>query len=208
MSTIIAIILILIVVTVLGINWFKEKAQKPSRLAFSESDYDLKQNDKKIIVEGPTYSDVKSACSDFCDQYNSMDYLVILKLIRINPNTTYIIFPYDIEFKHICYLVNYLEFPINQQYAAKVTGWLAGKKKYDWLGDPYENKKIMIYNSFDLTYSDCVLITTADQETQRINFSSNQNELETHPTERQFKICELDIEELLLTRGEFIVGKE
>src|SRR5690606_40502850 len=98
MSTVISIIIFTSVIVVLIITWYKEKSFT-TRPEFSENDFQLISNDKSILIEGPNYSEVKDACMDFCETYNDSQYYVIIKIIRINPTTCLLIFPYEINFR-------------------------------------------------------------------------------------------------------------
>ncbi len=209
MSTIITIIIIAIVIVVLAQTLFKGNSSNNNvKLQFSENDFEIIRNDKIILVEGPIYNEVKSACMDFCNQYNKENYNVIIKIIRLDPTTSLLVFPYEIDFNSYCYLVNYLEFPINQKYNAKVTGWLTSKRIDEWIDSRSVNKKIMVYNSFDLELADCVLFTTMDQIGYKIAFSSEKNPKEMESPERMYEPCYKIVEDPYFIKGEIITGFE
>jgi len=206
MSTIISIIIIAIVIIVLVLTWYKEKSMV-SRPEFSENDFPLINNDKGIVVEGPIYNDVKSACMDFCEMYNEKNYNIIIKLIRIDPNTNLLLFPFEIDFKYYCFLVNFLEYPIHQKYNSKVTGWLTSKKTDEWIDSRSVNKKIMVYNSSDPEFSDGIFFTTMDQIGFKVNFQSKNNVEELDIPIIRYYSCSRNIEDLNLLSGELIVTK-
>ena len=209
MSTIITIIIVAIVIVVLVQTLYKgNSSNNIAKLQFSENDFDIIRNDKIILIEGPIYNEVKSACMDFCEQYNKETFNVIIKIIRLDPTTCLLVFPYEIDFSTYCYLVNYLEYPINQKYNAKVTGWLTSKRIDEWIESRSVNKKIMVYNSYDLELSDCVLYTTMDQIGYKIDFSSEKNPSEMENPERMFEPCNKIIEDPYFIKGETITGLE
>ena len=207
MSTIVSIIIIAAVIIVLIFAWYKEKPS-PSRPEFSETDFPLIFNDKSILVEGPNYNEIREVCIEFCEKYNVKQYNVIVKLIRLNPTSTLLIFPYEIDFQHYCYLVNYLKFPIGQNYSADVKGWLTSKKLDEWIDCRSVNKKIMVYNHSDIKYADGVNYTTMDQLGFRINFNEPGKASELEQPVQKYAPFSLKIQELNLSRGEIITSRD
>ena len=206
MSTVISIIIFTSVIVVLMITWYKEKSFT-TRPEFSENDFPLIYNDKSILIEGPNYSEVKEACMDFCKTYNDSQYYVIIRIIRINPTTCLLIFPYEINFRHYCFLINYLEYPFRQRYTAKVTGWLTSQRIDDWINNRSVNKKIMVYNHTDLNFSDGVNYTTMDQLGYRIDFTNNSSVIELEAPLKQYSPISIKMEVLNLDKGELVTAK-
>src|SRR5690606_1342336 len=206
MSTIISIVIIAIVIIVLIVSWMTGKSTA-SRPEFSENDYPEINNDKGILIEGPIYSEVKEACMDFCEMINEMEYHVIIKLVRIDPNTCLLLFPYEIDFKYYCYLLNYLEFPLYLKFNAKVTGWLTSKKIDQWIDNRSVNKRIMVYNAADKINADLVYFTTMDQIGYIVEFSSNEKAKELPSPVRRFESCKRCVDDLNILNGELIVSK-
>lgn len=203
MSPIMSIVIIAIVIIALGFSWFNGKTNS-SPGVFSENDFPLIPNDKGIVIEGPEYSEVKTACTDFCHMYNKNEYSIIIKLVGIDQKTSLLLFPYEIDFTNYCYLVNYLEYPINQHYQATVTGWLTAKKIDQWIHINSVNKKIMVYNVKELNRGDVVYYTSMDQKGYIIDFQKNSNAEEMESPIKRYISCEKDVKDLNNLTGELI----
>ena len=83
-----------------------------------------KQNDKIVLIEGADHSDMKNVVTGFCNMYNEKNYKTLPRLLKLSERDFAIIFPYDIDFEIYCYFINYLNYPIEIKWDAKVTGWI------------------------------------------------------------------------------------
>lgn len=202
MSTIIYIVIVLIVSCIL-VCIFSKSRSASGRPIFAESNFEPHPNDKAILVNGPIYSNVKDACYDFCDMYNVDDYVVLIKLIRIDPETTLLLFPYEIDFLHFVYLVNHLQAPTNQQYHATVTGWLTTRGSDKWINARTANKRAMLTSGQHENDQDRVYFITMDGIAYQFTISQN-IALETNNSPITYTQAEINIENYEGRRGELI----
>lgn len=167
--------------------------EKPPAFSFPET---TKENDKLILVKGVTDADIKTVLKSFCKMYNEERDTISLRLITLSENEFAITFPYDIEFDIFCYLVNYLQFPIETKWTAAITGWTTAPAVDDWVTEKTANKRAMLFISPDDTEYDNVYLTTFDNIGYKLGFAKGEeNQFLERPKKRytdpDYEIAEL-----------------
>lgn len=128
-------------------------------------------NDKLIIVETASDDDIKRVLSEFCNLYNEDKYVAVLRLTKISDKKFAITFPYDIDFVHLCFLVNYVAYPMDFDKGFKATGWTSTKNTDLWITEKSANKDVMLFISDYDTEGDNVYLTTSDNIGYKLGFA-------------------------------------
>ena len=131
-------------------------------------------NDKIVLVENVSCEQIKSVLENFCRMYNEDEYAVLPRLILLSESKFAITFPFDDALEIVCYLINYLNYPVGMEWNATVHGWATVENELSWKEDKdILNKKIMLYglpekeDNFEYTE-----IVTSENAGYRINLSS------------------------------------
>ena len=164
-----------IVVILIFVAWTILKNQKPQTDTRrpKESLFPTNQiiNDKLVIVEDVSESDIKKIVLEFCNLYNKETFQAIPRLTQLTDKKFAITFPYDINFETYCYFINYLNYPMGFDRHFKTVGWTTTKSSDNWITEKSENKNVMLYVSdFDKEY-DNVFLTTSDNIGYKLGFA-------------------------------------
>ena len=200
----VTILIVLIVVFTL-VRTLKPINSKISSLKFDEDDFKRKNNDKVILINGPIYNDVKKACEEFCQEFNKHKFQVIVNLIRINPESNLLTFPYDISFKHYCYLINYLRFINKLSKKATITGWLSSPDCEYWFVEDFIDQKVMIYIPKDEEPGNYVYACTESNNSYQLNFTLDEDNILAIYWEQEYQKCPIKIEDYSFRKGSLIV---
>lgn len=96
-------------------------------------------------------------------------------MTKISDKKFAITFPYDIDFVHLCFLVNYVAYPMDFDKGFKATGWASTKNDY---GDGNNNNNSTITNYYA---ADCCEDENnegkEDYKSKYYKLLENQNEL-------------------------------
>ncbi len=85
-----------------------------------------KPNDKLVIVDKISKTEIDSILTGFCNMYNKERFQAQPRLYKLSERQFAITFPYDIEFEIYCYFVNYVHYHLtNRQYWL----WLCNKRR-------------------------------------------------------------------------------
>jgi len=144
-----------------------DTARRPS----SASPIQPKQNDKLVIVKGVSYSDLKRVLSSFCTTYNKDAFQAQLRVTKLSQEEFAITFPYDINFEIYCYLINYIEYPMEIEWSPEVVGWTTTKSSETWITEKSANKKVMLFIPVDDAEHDNVYMTTSDNLCYKLGFA-------------------------------------
>ena len=166
---------------------------RPSQAALPTT---AKQNDKLVLVKGVSYSDIKKVLTGFCNMYNKESYQAQPRLTKLSEREFAITFPYDINFEIYCYFVNYLEYPMELQWTADVTGWTTPKSGEIWITEKSINKKVMLFIPTDDTEHDNVYMTTSDNIGYKLGFAMGEEKQLLDTPKKLFEAQRLDISEL------------
>lgn len=169
--------IIAITATIIFVFWTRLKNQK------SESDTDENRptenlfptnkvaNDKLAVVEDVSENEIKKILQEFCNLYNKEKFKAIPRLTKLSDRKFAITFPYDIDFETYCFLINYVNYPMNFDRHFKTVGWATTKSSDNWITEKSSNKNVMLYVSdFDTEY-DNVFLTTNDNIGYKLGFA-------------------------------------
>lgn len=129
------------------------------------------ENDKVILIEGADFNDIKKALEQFCNTYNRKKTVAIVHLIKMKDDVSSIIFPYNISFDIFCYFVNYLYYPEDIFYEAKITAWCTTLDTDSWMTEKIAGKKVMLFIPENDNEYDNVYLTTEDNIGYKLGFA-------------------------------------
>ncbi|MCC2547354.1 hypothetical protein LJY25_12940 [Hymenobacter sp. BT175] len=144
----------------------------------------LTENDKLIIVDGAALSDVSAALARFSSLYNESGVVVRTRLVELSQSRFALVFPYDITFDRLCYLVNYLTYPEGIDWPAKIYGWATIRPADEWFRVVEAGKKAILFVPEDDQDHDNVFLTTEDNRGYKLDFSQDQAQPLSAPKER------------------------
>lgn len=155
------------------------------------------ENDKLIIVEDISSDEIDRVLTDFCNMYNNEKWQVLTRRHKINESKFALLFPFDIEFKIYCYLINYIHYPIDFDKQFVATAWATTKKGQTWIDDKLEEKEVMIFipevdNDFDSVY-----ITTSENIGYKLSFSLRNKKQRLDFPGKQFIAPKVELRELV-----------
>jgi len=200
MTTIFSILLVLFVITILLKSFDKNRREKKVQV-YHESELEKKANDKVILVKGPSFNDLKDACETFCKLFNKQQLLIIINLNKVGSRTYILTFPYDINFKHYCFMINYLKFsnilgPYNQ-----IKGWLTTDEEGVFMNEYIADKKVMIYLPDYENPSGIVFLTTIDGFTFQLDLGLSKSILQMEDIHEGYQPYQIAAEKNQLQDG-------
>ncbi len=135
------------------------------------------ENDTLILIYGD-YEIIKKVVLDFRKVYNDKSIKIHLRLIEYTSQSTFILFPFAIEFEQLCFLHNYLIYPKNISVSLDVSTWYTAVVKTNWVHEKMYAKKILLYipegnNSYDHVYA-----ITENNDDFKIDFAGGVSEIE------------------------------
>jgi len=154
------------------------------------------QNDKLILVDNITNTEIENIIVEFCEMYNSETTQVILRTYQLSGNRFAITFPYDSDFTIYCFLVNYICYPKGFDKTFDVTGWTTARKGDPWINGNIEGKKIMLYIPSDDDEYDNVYLTTLDGIGYKCNFALEEESELLYAPKKSFATSTINIDEL------------
>lgn len=134
----------------------------------------LKENDKIIIIGNADLKSLQQVVSDFTKDYDNSQHAnlkPVSKIHKIGDFKFAITFPYDIDFEILCYFVNYLNYPLDNNCKPTVLAWTSTSSKYQWLNETFENNKVIMFIDPNDTEFDNVMVTTKDNKPFKIGFA-------------------------------------
>ncbi len=137
-------------------------------------------NDKLIVVENVEQEQLEMVLKAFCKMYNDDAYTVLPRLITLSGKQFGITFPYDDHLEVVCYLVNYLNYPVETRWNAEVTAWATVTQEESFNDVNLTGKRIKMFCFADgQNGCDNVHIVTDDNAAFQINLDSTIKPLET-----------------------------
>jgi hypothetical protein len=160
-------------------------AEDPPRPPSNLKPQVFKENNKLIVVSNVSHQDISKALTKFCNAYNKEDFAALPRLFEVKYGTYAVTFPYDVDFATYCFAVNFLKYPMDIKWNAKVRAWAITKQGDDWITEKNVNKKVMLYlEEHDKEY-DNVFLTTQDNVGYKLGFAAGQEtQLLSIPKER------------------------
>ena len=154
------------------------------------------QNDKLVIVNNITKTEIDRILTGFCNSYNKKSYQVQPRLYQISEKQFAITFPYDVEFTIFCFFINYVHYPTGFHQSFDVTGWTTTKSGQTWITEKSSNKHVMLFIPAEDTEYDNVYLTTDDNIGYKLGFArGEEKQLLNFPQKRYIK-PNIDIAEL------------
>jgi hypothetical protein len=141
---------------------------RPSNVYLPEKEV---QNDKLVMVNNITNSEIDKILTGFCNLYNKESFTAVLRLYKLNERQFAITFPYDIEFQFFCFFVNYVCYPMGFNKSFEVTGWTTTKSGQTGITEKSANKEVMLFIPNDDTEYDNVYLTTDDNIGYKLGFA-------------------------------------
>ncbi|HEY8930057.1 MAG TPA: hypothetical protein VIM55_12740 [Mucilaginibacter sp.] len=181
----------------------KKPAQITSRPSDAKLPTTLIDNDKIIVVNNVAHDDIRKALIGLCNSYNQETFSTLPRLWQLLPNSFAITFPYNIDFAGFCFAVNFLEYPADIKWNAKVRGWATMKLGDDWVTGKSANKHVMLFIAANDKEYDNVFITTEDGIGYKFGFAAGEekqllsqpNEIYEHPWVEQDALNGLNYED-------------
>lgn len=171
------LIIIGVAVLIFAFKAFMPAGQKPEadRYTTRPSNKHLptqeKPNDKLVIVDKISKSEMDSILTGFCNMYNKKSFQALPRLYMLSERQFAITFPYDIEFEIYCYFVNYVHSPMGFDKSFDVTAWETTGQAKGWITEKSANKKVMLFIPEDDTEHDNVFLTTDDNVGYKLGFA-------------------------------------
>ena len=129
------------------------------------------QNDKLVISDNITATEIDRILTGFCNMYNKEKYQAQPRLYKLSEKQFAITFPYDIEFEFFCYFINYVRYPMGFDKSFEVTGWTTTKSGETWITEKSAGKRVMLFIPADDTEYDNVYLTTEDSIGYKLGFA-------------------------------------
>ncbi|HAD98478.1 MAG TPA: hypothetical protein DCG19_13800 [Cryomorphaceae bacterium] len=152
------------------------------------------KNDKLVVIENGSVSDIKQAITQFCNMYNKDSFKALPRLTEISESKSLVTFPYDIGFEMYCYFINYLHYAENITHNPKVFGWTTTKPGDEWVKEGIVNKLVMLYIPSDDTDYDNVYLTTSDNQGYKMGFALGEHTQKLKDPRIPFKEPSVNIE--------------
>lgn len=130
-----------------------------------------KQNEKLVIVDNISHTEIGSILTSFCNMYNKESFQAQPRLYKLSERQFAITFPFDIEFEIYCYFVNYVHYPMGFDKSFDITAWETTKQANGWITEKTANKKVMLFIPEDDNEHDNVFMTTKDNIGYKLGFA-------------------------------------
>jgi len=179
-----------------GIKFGAEPSDNTSRPNVSGKPTAEKDNDKLIVVSNVNQDDIALALTMFCNIYNKEDYVALPRLAEVYPNTFAVTFPYDIDFVTFCFAVNYMKYPVDINWNAKVAAWATANSGEAWIADTNIGKRIMLFIPEDDKEYDNVFFTTDDNIGYKLDFAARKAKPPLSIPKMQFAESSVDLDSL------------
>ena len=158
----------------------KTESENRIRPVDSSSPVQKIDNDKMIIVRNIAINYLKTAIEQFCNIYNKQKVLAKPRL-GVLENQYLITFPYDIDFEHFCYFINYVkyanELSLKPDYKPEIIAWCSTKKGDSWMTDQLLNKRVMLYIPESDKDYDNVYLTTEYNLGYKMVFAQGESQI-------------------------------
>ena len=161
-----------------------------------------KPNDKLVIVDNISKTEIDSILTGFCNMYNKESFQAQPRLYKLSERQFAITFPYDIEFEIYCYFVNYVHYPMGFDKSFDVTAWETTGQANGWITEKTANKKIMLFIPEDDSEHDNVYLTTDDNIGYKLGFAMGEEKHPLQSAKRRYFAPKIDIKTLSEKEGQ------
>mgnify|MGYP006186518259 FL=1 len=161
-----------------------------------------KPNDKLVIVDNISKTEIDSILTGFCNMYNKESFQAQPRLYKLSERQFAITFPYDIEFEIYCYFVNYVHYPMGFDKSFDVTAWETTGQANGWITEKTANKKIMLFIPEDDSEHDNVYLTTDDNIGYKLGFAIGEEKQPLQSAKKRYFAPKIDIRTLSEKEGQ------
>lgn len=161
-----------------------------------------KPNDKLVIVDNISKTEIDSILTGFCNIYNKESFQAQPRLYKLSERQFAITFPYDIEFEMYCYFVNYIHYPMGFDKSFDVTAWETTGQANGWITEKTANKKIMLFIPEDDSEHDNVFLTTDDNIGYKLGFAMGKEKQPLQSAKKRYFAPKTDIKILSEKEGQ------
>ncbi len=155
-----------------------------------------KQNEKLVLVDNISRTEIDSILTGFCNMYNKESFQAQPRLYKLSERQFAITFPFDIEFEIYCYFVNYVHYPMGFDKSFNVTAWETTKQANGWIAEKTANKKVMLFIPEDDKEHDNVFLTTDDNIGYKLGFAMGEEEQFLQTPKKKYLAPTIDIKTL------------
>jgi hypothetical protein len=140
-------------------------------------DHAFKPNDKIIIISGAGYNKLRETVHGFRVSCGDRATVIRPRIVRYAEKGGVIIFPFDIKLDSFMQLVNYLVYPIDVSWKARITGW-ATVNFDDLKPGKKDHAKVMVFVPDDDTEHDNVFMTSVANNGYKYTFDGTFTKLD------------------------------
>lgn len=155
-----------------------------------------KPNDKLLIVDNISMTEIESILTGFCNMYNKESFQAQPRLYKLSERQFAITFPYDIEFEIYCYFINYVHYPIGFDKSFDVTAWETTGQANGWITEKSAYKKVMLFIPEDDREYDNVFLTTDDNIGYKLGFAMGEEKQLLQTAKKRYYAPTIDIKTL------------
>ncbi|GAA0892740.1 hypothetical protein GCM10009122_24190 [Fulvivirga kasyanovii] len=156
--------------------------------------------DKYIFIAGPTEEQLNSGLQELAELYSDTGFTEGMSVHKsLKSDNQYIVnFSNMPDFERFKYFVNFLHYPIETQYTAKVMGfWTIGQ--LDKIPEQFSGKRLLLYVSENDTEGDSVFaIYPGAKSTVKLGFAMGEEYQELESKEFEFVEPQLNNEDYRL----------
>ncbi|QNR25030.1 hypothetical protein [Croceimicrobium hydrocarbonivorans] len=158
----------------------KSKENVANEEAKTKPTQEAVENDKVLFIQGLKREDLERMIEDFRSMYELADFCRYQILPNSFSQKFVLYFPYDLDFETLCYLVNYLHYPIGFSIQPEVRAWTTAKAEGKWLKPELIGRRLMLYIPEDDKDYTQVHVTSEDGINYTINIASHFSNLKSN----------------------------
>jgi len=132
----------------------------------------IRPNENLVIVSSASLHEIRTIINGFRERYKDDGLHLDFQLAADGQGNFAITFPGDITFVYLCYLVNYLTYPIEVNRHFEVVGWTSVRPQKGLNEHRIAGKEVMLYIPPDDSEYDTVWLVTGQNELFKIPFTS------------------------------------
>ncbi|MCB2379756.1 hypothetical protein LGH70_19325 [Hymenobacter sp. BT635] len=161
-------------------------------------------NDKLLIVDNVAHAQLETVLRHFCALYNAAQVQIRLKLVNLSASRFAIVFPTNISFGNFCFLVNYLQYPTDQTWDARLFAWDTLQADNDWFTADYVGTRVILFVPPDDKEYDNICVTTQDNRGFKLGFGGAPKAQSLHTPKELYAEAPVSVAALLAAEGQYI----
>lgn len=162
-----------------------------------------KENDKLIVIDNVDCATLTQVLKDFRELYKEAGIAFDWQLRKVSNEQYALTFPSNIDFMHFCFLINFLQYPSDITWHARVVAWATISSADEMFDDFSVSTKAMLFVPSDDTEYDNVCLTTQEGKGYKVDFGSEKARPLLVPKE-QFVPIIIDVEKLKILEAEVL----